>query len=158
MNFQVKINVNFINFYLKFLYFLFCLENMTEIDGYDEQITSDLERYEKEIKALEKKEFAQKQSAISKIEKLKKSINTLIESFEMEINQLDKTKSSLYKETIKRINKKFQDLNYAFESAKSMQSGQNSLFDNNRSQNMSPLEMSSGQMIELGHKTQQEST
>lgn len=130
---------------------------MTEIDGYDEQITSDLQRYETEVKALEKKEFAQKQSAISKIEKLKKSINTLIESFEMEINQLEKAKSSLYKETIKTINKKFQDLNYAFEAARNAQSGQNQLFDG-RNQNMSQLEMTSGQLIELGHKTQQEST
>ena len=126
---------------------------MTEVDEYDSQINSELDKYEREIKSLAKKDYSQKQAAISRIDKVKKTINTLIESYELEINQLDKTKQQNYKEPLRQINKRYGDLNTEFELNKSNNAAQNQLFSD-RSQ-INPNQMSSGQMIELGHATQQ---
>lgn len=126
---------------------------MTEVDEYDSQINSELDKYEREIKSLAKKDYSQKQSAISRIEKLKKSINSLIESYELEINQLDKGKASNYTNPLRQITKRFSDLNIEFENGKSLSSGQNTLFAD-RTQ-LNPAQMTSGQMIELGHNVQQ---
>ena len=126
---------------------------MAEVDEYDSQISSELDKYEREIKGLSKKDFGQKQTAISRIDKIKKQINTLIESYEIEINQLEKSKALQYKEPLRQINKRFQDLNYEFEATKSATSGQEKLFDNRT--NLNPNQMSTAQVIELGEKTQQ---
>lgn len=126
---------------------------MTEVDEYDSQINSELDKYEREIKGLSKKDYSQKQTAIGRIEKVKKTINTLIESYELEINQLEKSKQIDYKDPLRQITKRYNDLNLEFEANKSTNAGQNQLFSD-RSQ-VNPYQMSSGQMIDLGHSTQQ---
>lgn len=126
---------------------------MTEVDEYDSQINSELDKYEREIKALAKKDYSQKQAAISRIEKLKKTINSLIESFDLEINQLEKAKAASYTSPLRQINQRFANLNLEFENNRSMSAGQNQLFGD-RSQ-INPAQMTSGQMIELGHNIQQ---
>ncbi len=125
---------------------------MTEVDEYDSQINNELDKYEREIKALSKKDYSQKQAAISRCDKIKKNINTLIESYELEINQLEKAKQQNYKEPLRQISKRYTDLSYEFEANKSTNAAQNNLFSD-RTQ-MNPNQMSSGQMIELGHNTQ----
>ena len=125
---------------------------MTEVDEYDSQINSELDKYEREIKSLSKKDYSQKQAAISRCDKLKKSINTLIESYELEINQLEKAKQQNYKEPLRQISKRYTDLSIDFEANKSTDAAQNNLFGERPQLN--PNQMSSGQMIELGHNTQ----
>jgi len=126
---------------------------MTEVDEYDTQINSELDKYEREIKSLAKKDYSQKQMSISRIDKVKKSINSLIESYELEINQLDKVKQANYKDPLRQITKRFSDLNLEFEASKSNNAGQNQLFAD-RTQ-LNPAQMTSGQLIQLGKNVQE---
>ena len=127
---------------------------MTEVDEYDSQINSELDKYEREIKSLAKKDYSQKQVAIGRIDKLKKNINSLIESYELEINQLDKGKQANYKDPLRQITKRFGDLNVEFEASKSNNAGQNQLFSD-RSQ-VNPSQMTSGQLIQHGKNIQEQ--
>jgi len=91
--------------------------------------------------------------SISRIDKVKKSINSLIESYELEINQLDKVKQANYKDPLRQITKRFSDLNLEFEASKSNNAGQNQLFAD-RTQ-LNPAQMTSGQLIQLGKNVQE---
>lgn len=127
---------------------------MTEVDEYDSQINSELDKYEREIKSLAKKDYSQKQVAISRIDKMKKNINSLIESYELEINQLDKAKQANYKEPLRQITKRFELLNYDFEANKSNNAAQNQLFGDRTQVN--PGQMTSGQLIQMGKNIQEQ--
>lgn len=126
---------------------------MAEIDEYESQINIELDKYETEIKNLPKKDYSQKQPAITRIEKLKKVINTLVESYDLEINQLEKTKAINYSSQLRQITQRFANLNLEFEANKSLTTGQNQLFAD-RTQ-INPNQMTSGQLIQIGNQTQQ---
>ena len=106
---------------------------MTELDDFDSQINSELDKFEREINGLSKKEYQQKQTAIKKCDQMKKAILTLIESYELEINNIDK--NSGYADSLKAINNRYNKLKKDLEYKKTEGTGQDSLFDNRSQQN-----------------------
>ena len=63
---------------------------MTELEEFDQTLNSELDKLQREIDALSKKEYNQKNTSIKKCQANVKSIATLIESYELEISNLDK--------------------------------------------------------------------
>lgn len=63
---------------------------MTELDQFDVSINTELDKLQREIEALSKKESVHKKNALKKCQNMIKSINTLIESYELEVTGLDR--------------------------------------------------------------------
>ena len=114
---------------------------MADLEDFEPQITGSLERLEKLIKQVDKKDYSEKQSTLRKCDALKRTIKDLIESYELEVNNLDKDKQYGYAESLREMNKKLEHLKQELEFKKSEGNAQNSLFGDRKNKELNTAEM-----------------
>lgn len=137
---------------------------MTELDEFDQTLNSELDKLQREIDGLSKKDYNQKKNAIKKCQAQVKSIATLIESYELEISNLERAQAQKYAyiflfcsmfrytDSLKSINMRFQRLKSELEFKKNEGLTQENLFKD-RQQPSDPSQMNAQQMIDLGDQT-----
>ncbi|CAD8139253.1 unnamed protein product [Paramecium pentaurelia] len=129
---------------------------MTELDEFDSNLNAELDKLQKEIDSLSKKEYNQKNAAIKKCYAQVKSISTLIESYDLEISNLDKAQSAKYNDSLRSINQRFQRLKNELEFKKNEGQNQENLFKGRSEQQPQRLEdMNRQQVIDVGNQVQQ---
>lgn len=114
---------------------------MADLEDFEPQITNSLERLEKLIKQIDKKDFTEKQATIRKCDALKRTIKDLIESYELEVNNLEKDKQYAYNESLREMNKRLEHLKQELEFKKSEGSAQNQLFGDRKNKEINTAEM-----------------
>lgn len=114
---------------------------MGDLEDFEPQITSSLERLEKLIKQVDKKDYSEKMSTLRKCDALKRTIKDLIESYELEVNNLDKDQQYGYAESLREMNKRLDHLKQEIEFKKSEGTAQNQLFGDRRAQEKNTAEM-----------------
>ena len=114
---------------------------MTDLEDFEPQITGCLDRLEKQIKQIEKKDFTEKQAAFRKCDALKRTIKDLIESYELEVNNLEKEKQYGYLESLREMNKRLDYLKTELDFKKSEGNAQNQLFGDRKPKEINTSEM-----------------
>ena len=115
---------------------------MADLEDFEPQITNYLERLEKLIKQIDKKDFTEKQATIRKCDALKRTIKDLIESYELEVNNLEKDKQYAYNESLREMNKRLEHLKQELEFKKSEGSAQNQLFGDRKNKEINTAKQS----------------
>ena len=114
---------------------------MADLEDFEPQIISSLDRLEKLIKQIDKKDFTEKQANIRKCDALKRTIKDLIESYELEVNNLEKDKQYAYTESLREMNKRLEYLKQELEFKKSEGVAQNQLFGERKNKEINTAEM-----------------
>lgn len=114
---------------------------MTDLEDFEPQITNSLDRLEKLIKQVDKKDYSEKQANLRKCDTLKRTIKDLIESYELEVDNLDKDKQYGYSDSLREMNKKFDRLKQDLEFKKAEGSNQNQLFGDRKNKELNTADM-----------------
>lgn len=124
---------------------------MADLEDFEPQIISSLDRLEKLIKQVDKKDYTEKQATLRKCDTLKRTIKDLIESYELEVNNLDKDKQYSYNESLREMNKRLENLKQELEFKKAEGNAQNHLFGDRKNKEINTAEMN-GILFEIMKK------
>ena len=114
---------------------------MTDLEDFEPQIAGSLDRLEKLIKQIDKKDFSEKQASLRKCDALKRTIKDLIESYELEVNNLEKDKQYGYADSLREMNKRLDNLKQELDFKKSEGIAQNQLFGDRKNKELNTTEM-----------------
>ncbi|CAD8181389.1 unnamed protein product [Paramecium octaurelia] len=130
---------------------------MNNLDERDCILNEDLEKLQKAINSLSKKEYNQKQDAIKNCEAQVKKISVYIESYEIEIENLDKAQITMYNDKLGSIKQRFLRLKSELKFTKNEAQKQENLFKGRSDQQPQSLEfMKTQQVIEMGDQLQKD--
>ncbi|KAM3129651.1 hypothetical protein pb186bvf_018262 [Paramecium bursaria] len=127
---------------------------MSELEEFESTLNSELDKLQKEIDTLSKKEYNQRNQAIKRCTDKIKSIATLIESFELEIGNVDRNQAQRFIDSLKAINQRYGRLKNELEFKKNENSTQENLFKEKQQRPADLSQMTAQQAIDEGDQTQ----